>query len=180
MEVYEYDSIHCPTSILIFEPDEMVEVLDDDKKLNPDNGPEAATTIKLGPYEFSAKTFSPSNWQAKRMPIPLPKAYDAFRGKLLELLENPLLPKPMAELIEAYLKVVYDNTSSMASVIQECASEMPERYETVDDLFKSAPYWINHKIVRARKELKPKAEEIVNFARSYFDSDLLMGRRDPV
>ncbi|MFJ4612193.1 hypothetical protein [Streptomyces griseus] len=117
-------------------------------------------------------------WAYEHYDISVPRKYLEREAEFRAVLDNPLLPTSIAALIEAYLDTMRQTLSAVAPVLEECAKEMPERYESLDDIKNVRFDWIQNRLNENRREsissLSESAKVIVEEIRSYFDSDNLL------
>ncbi|MYV47448.1 hypothetical protein [Streptomyces sp. SID2888] len=161
-EIREYRHEKCPSSILIMRPDAPVRLVVSDKK-----------EADLG--ETSAP--KPEEWDYEHVEIPVPRGYSDHMKELQNILDSPLLPSEIAEKLETYIRVARGNIRQVRDIINKSAPEMPQRYPKLEDMQRAKFHWIRHRLIRASEKLEPSAKDIVQAARSYFDSDNLLPRR---
>ncbi|SHM15940.1 hypothetical protein SAMN05216428_11583 [Nitrosospira sp. Nsp11] len=105
------------------------------------------------------------------------RQYCEMDQKITRLLENPLLPAKLANLLTQYLAVADQNRSILMELLAVVAKELPARFSTLQAMERIDPLdwprelWnrYNHQF----KHLKPLADEIVAFVRQYFEADSL-------
>ena len=153
-EIWEYRHELCPVSIV--RPEAL----------------ELATSYRID--DIPEKLIKPKEWEYKGYDISLPRAFSAKEDDIKRILDSPLLPISVAEMLERYLAVVYNNAQIIQDAIIECANEMPLKYPKLDDLKKASPIWIENRIRSNFSHLVPVAKEINDYVRNYFDSDNLL------
>ena len=116
----------------------------------------------------------PKTWNYRHPGTALPRRYVATRKEFDTVLDNPLLPQSIAELVENYLSVVEDNAVVINDAIEECAPKMPEYYPSLEDLTNSSFDWIHDQWVQKSAALQPLAKKINDAVRAYFDTDNLL------
>ncbi|MEU6918589.1 hypothetical protein [Streptomyces olindensis] len=125
--------------------------------------------------EFPAK---PKDWEYKDGMISVPRKYTEKEADFRAVLENPLLPAKIADLIERHLEAAHEYLGAIGPVLEECAKEMPDRYPELDDFLKSKFDWIHNRLVEHRHNegisLSVTAKAVVDEVREYFDSDNLL------
>jgi hypothetical protein len=112
--------------------------------------------------------------QHKHGMIALPKKYVEYVARLERLIDSPLVPKRLAELVQDYLGTLEKNVMLSAEVLTEAASEMPEKYPTAEALNSASTDWLRHRLHRRSVSLEDKARPINTFLRDYFTSDTLL------
>jgi hypothetical protein len=123
--------------------------------------------------DLPAKIPKPKEWEYPNYEISLPRAFSVKQKEFEAVIDSPLLPRPIAKMLQDYLSAVDDNASTVREVIQECSKDMPSNYPTLNDIKQSSFGWIHHAIIDKRMPLEPIAKSINEHARSYFDSDNL-------
>ena len=107
--------------------------------------------------------------------VSIPRAFSDKEGEFRAVLDSPLLPRPIAVLLEKYLSIVEgDNITIIREVIVECAKEMPTNYPALDDIQRASYNWIRNRINDKFEKLEPTAKMINEYVRKYFDSDNLL------
>lgn len=166
-----------------------------DKRFDPDQRlyNQRACPMKIVPIDAIAK---PSKPQVDSSKPPVDVAYsqvwtgdwrDYSAGKLYinkqcvemsesvkRLLENPLLPLKLAELLSEYLALVVKNQFVLLKLLDRAAIELPERFpslQAIDHVVWSRELWSAY--MGEFNHLKPLADEIVKFVRGYFEADNL-------
>ncbi|KON47889.1 hypothetical protein [Mariprofundus ferrooxydans] len=104
----------------------------------------------------------------------IPKEFSDFEKNLNDLLENPLLPLQLVTQIQSYQYLVAENLTMIGKLLEEKAQEMDDKYPTVEKLQQSSYDWIHTLYVERFKTLKPTADQIALYVRSYFKTDELM------
>lgn len=122
-------------------------------------------------------TEEPETWDYRHPGIALPRGYVNRRKEFDTILDNPLLPRSIAELVENYLSVVEDNAVVISEAIEECAPKMPEYYPNLEDLKNASFDWIYNQWVQKSASLQPLAKKINDAVRAYFDTDNLLPQR---
>lgn len=157
-EQRKYNSRDCPMR----EGDAVVE------ELPPANSPEVVADSRV----------RAARWARYRTKILyINRQYCEMDQRITRLLENPLLPAQLAELLTRYRAMAAQNRSALREVLDGAAKEMPEKFSTLQAMERIAPLewprelWnrYNHEF----KHLKPLADQIVTFVRNYFEADSL-------
>lgn len=119
----------------------------------------------------------PEKWEYKGYDISLPRAFVDKEGEFQLILDNPLLPRDIATMLEEYLGVVRSNVRIIQDVIVKASEEMPVKYPEVNDLKNARFEWIRNRINPEFQQLDPLAKRINAYVRTYFDSDNLLPRQ---
>lgn len=119
----------------------------------------------------------PEKWDYKHTDISLPREYTDKHDEVQLILDSPLLPSPVGELLESYLEVINQNTIQIRDTIVECSKDMPDKYPTLEDLQRSRTSWVTNEVNRKFRHLEPEANKINAYVRTYFDSDNLLPKR---
>lgn len=96
--------------------------------------------------------------------------------KITQLLENPLLPSRMVELLSEYLKIVGNNQSILMRLLEQEAKNLPVKFLSLHEMDGDGHAWSRNLLNEYMKQFehfKPVADEIVNFVRDYFGTDNL-------
>ena len=100
---------------------------------------------------------------------------DIYAAKLQELLEalfeSPLMPSKCAILVEEFIGATENNLMTIGITLTQSAPEFPEQYHTLDEGVNANFLWITNRCIGKFEDLKPKADAIVSYIRSYFDPD---------
>lgn len=95
--------------------------------------------------------------------------------RITQLLENPLLPSRMVELLSEYLKIVGNNQSILMRLLEKESKSLAAKFPSLHDMGGHA-VWSRDLLAEYMKEFehfKPVADEIVKFVRCYFGTDNL-------
>jgi hypothetical protein len=122
----------------------------------------------------------PQTWEYHHHGVSFPRGYVEREAEVRTILDNPLLPRKIATMIENYLATVEDNALNIGSVIDECAPQMPDNYPTLKDLERSSYGWIIHVWTARFTYLEPLAKGINGTVRTYFDTDNLLPQKGQV
>ena len=162
-----YNRRECPLAILTQEfVDKYVQLADD--HVLPEDTSESET-------ERPDPRLRAALWQDYKFgEIRIPREYSETHDQLIEILESPVLPKNCVELLESFLETVDRNTNLVAEVLTECATELPEKYPTIEALQRSSFLWIHNRYNDAFEDLKPKADKVVDFVRSHWSVDEIL------
>jgi len=162
-----YNIRECPEAILTQEFVDKYVRLDDEHVLPKDTS--GLETERPDPRLRAAL------WQDYKFGhIRIPREYSETHDQLTEILESPVLPKKCVELLESFLETVDRNTHLVAKILTECATELPEKYPTIEALQRSSFGWIQNKYNDAFEDLKPKADQVVDFVRGYWSVDEIL------
>ena len=96
-----------------------------------------------------------------------------MQQRLTEILENPLLPLTLIELLTKYPETAGRNQLVLQKLLDDAAKEMPEKYTSLQELEKFSPDWLWNLYMRDFEHLKPLGGQIVEFIRAHFDPDNL-------
>jgi hypothetical protein len=116
----------------------------------------------------------PTTWDYRHPGIDLPRGYVDRRKEFDTILDNPLLPRRIAELVENYLSVVENNAMLISDILEECAPKMPGYYPNLEDIKNASFDWIYDQWVQKSVSLQPLAKNINDAVRAYFDTDNLL------
>ncbi len=105
------------------------------------------------------------------------RQYCDMDQRITRLLENPLLPSKLANLLTEYRMLASENRSSLNGVLDYAAKELPAQFPSLQALERIDPLdWPREVFNRYNHDfqhLKPLADQIVTFVRSYFEADNL-------
>jgi hypothetical protein len=113
-----------------------------------------------------------SRYQHERLYIN--REFWEMEKRLTELLENPLLPLALIDLLTQYRFQAARNRVVLWEVLAEAAEEMPVKYASLETVERSSTDWLRHRWIAKVEHLKPIAEKIVAFIRAHFDAENLM------
>jgi hypothetical protein len=102
------------------------------------------------------------------------RQYCEMQQRLTEILENPLLPLTLIDLLTKYRETAGRNQLVLLNLLDDAAKEMPEMYSSLQDLEKFSSDWLWNRYMGNFEHLKPLGGEIVEFIRAYFAPDNLM------
>lgn len=102
------------------------------------------------------------------------KEFWVMNARLGAILENPLLPSGLLDLIAKYRSIANDNQTILWNLLVSVAQEMPDKYPTLELLEKASFSWIRSRYVHEFKHLKPISEEIIQYIRNHFNAEALM------
>lgn len=135
--------------------------------------PSVGNVAKSKPAEPSVKAARWNLYEIDRLHIN--RQCCEMEKHLTGLLENPLLPLPLVELLTRYRDAAGQNKIVLWGILNSAAQEMPERFSSLEDLEgMPAASWSRELWSRYMKEFehfKPLADEIVEFVREYFEAD---------
>jgi len=100
------------------------------------------------------------------------KFWDAEKNFTV-LLENPLLPLELVNLLTKYRRTAAQNRTVLLNILDATAKELPEKYGSREELEQMSPDWVWHRYMQDFNHLKPIADQIVDYIRGYFDPDNL-------
>ncbi|MFF8813319.1 hypothetical protein [Streptomyces pactum] len=119
-------------------------------------------------------------WEFRAGMIAVPRKYGEREAEFRAVLDNPVLPVVVADLIEQYLETVRSYLGAVGPVLEECSIEMPDRYPTLEDILRARFGWIDNRLAEYRCNngisLSDSATAVVHEIRTYFDSDNLLPR----
>jgi hypothetical protein len=101
------------------------------------------------------------------------KLLDA-QDRLMKILESPLLPKKCVELIGQYRTLIDNNVGYIRNTLTDVSAELPEKYGSLEALRKASNLWIRNLYNDRFEPLKPKADQIVQFIREYYDIESIL------
>jgi hypothetical protein len=101
------------------------------------------------------------------------REFFAMTKRITELLENPILPQELVDLLIEYRRQAGRNQLLLSKTLADATNEMPEKYPSAESLEGSSANWLHHRWVQRFEHLKPISDQIVGFIRSYFDADNL-------
>jgi hypothetical protein len=107
----------------------------------------------------------------------LNREFLAMTDLLNEVLENPILPRGLVDLLTAYRDQAWSNEGALWEILVEAAKEIAEKYPSLAALEESSSDWLKRD-VRNRwmdkfNQLTPMAHRINEFIRSYFEDESL-------
>ncbi|HDX9512362.1 TPA: hypothetical protein ROY06_005749 [Bacillus cereus] len=117
-------------------------------------------------------------WSKYGLPmISITAEHDECVKKIGAFKKNPLIPKPLLNLLIEYEVKISENIKLIDKIIDECAQEMPQKYPNLEKLKNSRSDWIQNKYNSRFNNLEENAESISDYIRDYFKTDELMGKR---
>lgn len=115
------------------------------------------------------------DWKSYRtINLYLNKQCCEMNQSITRILENPLLPLKLAELLSEYLNLVAKNQFVLMEILDDAAKDLPARFpslQAIDPLLWSRGLWGGY--MEKFIHFKPPADEIVKFVRCYFEADNL-------
>jgi hypothetical protein len=102
------------------------------------------------------------------------KEFVTMEARLSAILENPLLPSGLIELLAKYRSIACQNRSLVRDVLVAGAQEMAEKYPSLELFRRSKFDWLHHRYIDGFKHLRPTADEITKYIRAHFDVESLM------
>lgn len=116
-----------------------------------------------------------ARWASYKHPrLYINNEFMAMLARLSGILENPLLPSGLLELVAKYRSIAGENRSALQKLLVTVAQEMPQKYSSLD-LFERASFnWIHNRYMEDFKHLKPTADEILKYIRMHFDAEEVM------
>lgn len=106
--------------------------------------------------------------------ISVPNKFSEAEQKIEVLLDNPMLPSKLVELLEGYLNAARSNLRLIGDVVYKAAEEMPERFPDLDSLENSKSSWLRNRFISSITQMKPKATAIIDFVRHEYNVDNLL------
>ncbi|MGX1631833.1 hypothetical protein ACWIGL_28165 [Streptomyces albidoflavus] len=117
-------------------------------------------------------------WEFKAGMVAIPRKYIEREAEFRAVLDNPVLPVVVADLIEQYLETARSYLGAVGPVLEECSNEMPDRYPALEDILRARFGWIENRLADHRRNngvsLSDSANAVVHEIRTYFDSDNLL------
>ncbi|MFZ0943972.1 MAG: hypothetical protein WB930_02610 [Syntrophobacteraceae bacterium] len=104
----------------------------------------------------------------------IPSEFSEMEERLGLFLETPVLPTRCITLIEEYNKLVSCNLEMIGKILDDAAKEMIAKYPSLEALNQASFDWIRKMYINEFINLKPKAEEIISYVRSYYRVDDVM------
>lgn len=124
------------------------------KKVNPDPRTKAAIWDK---YCFGE--------------IHIPNKFLDKKDEFKIIMDSPLLPQKLVELMEAYLSVIEKNITQISVILTEVSQQMPEKYPSVEEYEKCYFGWIEYAYNQKFENLEDSAQKITDYIRGYFNTD---------
>ncbi|WP_242294600.1 hypothetical protein [Bacillus cereus group sp. BfR-BA-01381] len=109
--------------------------------------------------------------------ISITEKYDESIKKIDAFKKNPLIPKPLLDLLIEYEKRVLDNIDLVEEIVDECAQEMPHKYPNRETMKNARLDWVRNRYIDRFNNLEESAEKISDYIRDYFKTDELMGKK---
>jgi hypothetical protein len=158
-----YNTTNCPVSRI--EPETLV--MADDYVVSDQS--QSAKSGDRDPRVRAAQwaTYKPDE-------IHLPTVMVQAQDRLTKVLESPLLPAKCLAELRAFEDTVDANVVLIAKVLKDSAKEMPMKYETPQMLAHASFNWVENQYNNEFNQLKPKADAVVAFIRSYYDVESIM------
>lgn len=103
----------------------------------------------------------------------IPAEFEEMTKKIESLINNPLLPKRLIELLNEYKDLSNKNAEIIRNIIDESSKEMPTKYVNQEQLMKFSYLWIRQKINHDLIEFQPQAKKIIEYLREYYQADTL-------
>jgi hypothetical protein len=150
-----YNRTQCPTSEFVIGVDEM-----------PDEPPvDGVINVPV----------MPRTW-AEHVPreVRIPLEHIQMRDKIGEFLESPLTPKELAAHLEALLALLSKNIDHVRAALSAYVPQMPKLCPTVEHRTRLTTTPAHNFLFQRFEPLKPVADDIVGYIRSYFAVENLM------
>lgn len=157
-----YNHTNCPYSIFSAEHASKYLTVDDKDKQ------EAVQHAKSNPDPRVKATLWSKYVHAE---LHVTREYHDKEQEFRQIMDSPLLPKKVVALLENYLSVVEENQAEIAQLLTGISQQLPEKYQTEQDLKQAAFGWIHHEYNQRFKNLEPEARKISNYLRDYFTTD---------
>ena len=106
--------------------------------------------------------------------ISFPKDTIIYKNRIDKLMESPLIPKKLLELLKDYRKTLNDNFFAIEKVLESVAQELPDKYKNFGIMKKAKFSWVSNKYNSEFKELKESADKITEYLRQYYSVDNLL------
>lgn len=161
-----YSSTECPSSII-----------------NIEDFVNSFTLVDGHTRQETLNTDAPSNdprtraarWHHhKHSELRIPSRMMDQQAKLTRLMGSPLVPAELLRLLDEYKATVDKNVLHLGELLTVAAGEMPEKYPDQNSLARAAFDWISTRWIRDFEELEPKAKQIAEYLRNYFQTDTLL------
>ena len=78
----------------------------------------------------------------------IPEEFEETNKKIESLINNPLLPQKLIDLLEEYRELSNVNAEKIREIIEESSREMPTKYVNEEQVMKFSYFWILQKINR--------------------------------
>jgi hypothetical protein len=109
------------------------------------------------------------------MLIKLPNKYIAAEKAFRRFLESPLVPLGLGKVLQEFADAVHGNIDQVGLALEQYARELPARYPTLESVALqeiSSP--VANIFNRSARQLKPIADKIIAYIRSYFEIEHLL------
>jgi hypothetical protein len=106
--------------------------------------------------------------------IKIPREFVTKEEEFQRIMDSPLLPKALVELLDDYIETIHKNLRLVGDVLTECAREMPDKYSDLEELKEASFLWIANRYNERFEHLEGRAKGITNYLREYFTIDKLM------
>lgn len=114
-------------------------------------------------------------WNKYKLPqISFPKNTINYRNEIEKMMESPLIPRKLLELLEDYKKTLNDNFFTIEKVLENVAQELPDKYKNFETMKKATYSWVYNKYNKEFKSLKEPADKITEYLRQYYSVDNLL------
>jgi len=102
------------------------------------------------------------------------KRYHDETEKLKKLASSPLLPKELADLMHAFLRINHNNLGLIGVVVARLSKEMPTLYSTAEDVvrFDSSGMWGSY--IEERENLDNISSQILKYINEYLKINKIM------
>lgn len=157
LEERPYTLKHCPSAIMILPADEMVELAGLVRSEEKDNKPPV-------PPPWVERTIN-----TLRLPTEYSDAVDELKGYLAD----PLMPRECAQLVQKFLDVAKNNVTCLLPILNKTSRNLPAYFPDIESLSRADIAGVSNEWNREASRLEPHAQEIIDFARSFFASDEL-------
>jgi hypothetical protein len=109
--------------------------------------------------------------QYQHDPMYMNRQWVDMQQQLTDLAHDPLLPKALAGLLVRYLDTASRNFVILFEILNAGAQELPTRCRSLQEVQSMPIDWLWDRYMNAFDHLKPGADEIIGFIRTYLDPD---------
>jgi hypothetical protein len=115
-----------------------------------------------------------AEWKTyKHGSIGFTRKYSDHRDALQRFVRSPLLPEALRDKLRAYDRIAAENLMHVGQVLTEAAQDLPEKFNTVEEVQKFRPDWAWNRFNNKMKPFEPTANEILKFVNDYLKVDRL-------
>jgi hypothetical protein len=150
-----YNRTDCPISLMTVTKDEMPE----------DTALDEVVNIQV----------APARWAEHRVnEVRAPAEFTAMKSRLTEFIESPLVPQELADLINAYMELMDANVKELRQALNEYIQTLSTLAPSLEHCKQLNDTAARNIFARRVRDLKPAADAIVKYVRTYFAVEQLM------